>query len=107
MPIADIIRFLQESLGTKLTSFIAGVDPKTVSRWTADEAGDPRPETETKLRETYRIFQLLQSVESPHTIRAWFMGMNPQLDDQSPAEAIAAGDARGALAAARVFVTNG
>jgi len=53
------------------------------------------------------VFQLLMSVESPHTVRAWFTGMNPQLDDLSPAEAVRGGQDRAALAAARAFVAGG
>jgi hypothetical protein len=46
-------------------------------------------------------------LESDHTIRAWFMGTNPQLDDESPLEAVREGRNREVLAAARAFVTGG
>ncbi len=34
----------------------------------------------------FQIFHLLQDEESPHTVQAWMIGINPQLDDVSPAE---------------------
>lgn len=39
--------------------------------------------------------------------RAWFIGLNPQLDDVSPAEAIHDGRLKEAKAAARAFVAGG
>lgn len=103
----DIARFLSETLGPKLTAFIVEADPKTVTRWTRDVKRTPQEDTERRLRSAYQVFQLLQTVESPHTIRAWFMGMNPQLDDLSPAEALNEGKAREVMAAARAFSNGG
>ena len=40
-------------------------------------------------------------------IRAWFIGMNPQLDDESPAEVIREGRVKDALTAAKTFVSGG
>jgi len=50
---------------------------------------------------------VLRGTESDHTIRAWFIGMNPQLDDVSPAEAISAGKYREVIVAARAFLAGG
>ncbi|PRZ34800.1 hypothetical protein CLV47_12332 [Antricoccus suffuscus] len=104
---SDVAQFLSESLGGKLTAFIAGVDAKTVHRWTSGDGQRPRDAHEQRLRAAFQIFQLLQAMESPHTVRAWFMGMNPQLDDASPAEALADDRHRDAMAAARAFVQGG
>lgn len=52
------------------------------------------------------IFQLLQARKSPHTVRAWFVGLNPQLDDESPATTIREGAFKDALVAARAFLTG-
>ncbi len=43
----------------------------------------------------------------PHTVRAWFLGLNPQLDDHSPAQSIRDGDFRDVLVAARAFLAGG
>jgi hypothetical protein len=50
------------------------------------------------------VARLLLAVDADHTVRAWFIGMNPQLDDEAPIDAIAAGDTKAVLAAARSFI---
>lgn len=103
----DIARYLQEAFGQKLVAYMADVnDPKRVGRW-AQGTQSPRDDAERRLRAAFQIFHLLLSEESPHVIRAWFIGMNPQLDDDSPAEAIRNGRLKEALAAAKAFVTGG
>ncbi len=49
---------------------------------------------------------MLEPVEADATIRAWFLGSNPQLDDLSPAEALHNGLNRETLAAARAFLAG-
>ena len=102
---AAIAQFLSDNLGPTLTAFIASVDKRTVGRYTRGD--HPREDAEKRLRAAYQIFNLINEVEANHTVRAWFMGMNPQLDDESPAEAIAAGEFRGTMAAARAFIAGG
>ncbi len=105
--INEVTIFLQDVLGQKLVAHMAGVaDPKTVGRWARGER-TPRNDAEHRLREAYRIFQLLLTQESPHTVRAWFVGLNPQLDDESPASAIGEGRTRDALVAAKAFLAGG
>ena len=58
---------------------------------------------ERRVREAYTIYTDLVRVDSPHTVRAWLMGSNPLLGDDSPAEALAAGRFKAVLAAARAF----
>jgi hypothetical protein len=107
--LATIASVLQEVLSRRVTAYTVGVkDAKTVSRWASGEVTEIRnPEVEQRLRDTYAIVQLVLSVTSPRVVRAWFIGMNPELDDVSPAEAIREGQGREAMLAARVFVTNG
>src|SRR5215218_6496998 len=78
--VADIAAFLQDALGQKLVAFMVGVDnPKTIGRWANEKSGAPQnPEVERKLRDAYQIFRLLLAKESPHTVRAWFVGLNPR-----------------------------
>ncbi|MFF4255321.1 XRE family transcriptional regulator [Streptomyces sp. NPDC001663] len=102
--VEEIARFLQENLGQRLTAFIAETkDVKQVGRWAKGEH-TPRLEAEQRLRAAHQVFQLIQEVEGVHTARAWMIGMNPELDDDSPAEAIAAGRMKDAVIAARLYV---
>jgi hypothetical protein len=106
--IADIAAFLQDALGQKLVAFMVGVDdPKTVGRWAGEKRLPRDIEVERKLRDAYQIFRLLLTKESPYTVRAWFVGLNPQLDDESPATAIREGRTRDVLVAAKAFLAGG
>ncbi len=107
LTIADVAGFLQETLGQKLTAYIADTeDAKAVGAWArADRT--PRPPAQDRLREAYRVFHLLQEQESPYTVRAWFVGLNPQLHDESPATILRAGNFKEALVAARAFLSGG
>jgi hypothetical protein len=107
--VADIAAFLQDALGQKLVAFMVGVeDPKTIGRWASEKSRAPQdPEVERKLRDAYQVFRLLLAKESPYTVRAWFVGLNPQLDDESPATAIRDGRTRDVLVAARAFLAGG
>lgn len=107
--IRDIAGLLQEVLSRRLTAYIANVrDAKTVTRWASGEVSEIRDlETERRLRTAYEITQLLLAEESPQTVRAWFIGLNPQIDDTSPAEAIYEGRLKEALLAARSFMVTG
>jgi hypothetical protein len=105
--IKDVARSLQEALGQRLVAYLADVsDPKRVGRW-AQGAQAPRDEADRRLRAAFQIFHLLLAEESPHVIRAWFVGMNPQLDDDAPAEAIREGRLKETLAAAKAFIAGG
>lgn len=102
--IPDVVRYLQEVLGQKLVAYIADVsDPRTVSRWAAVERA-PRTDHEQRLRCAYQTFQLLLSRETPDIVRAWFLGLDPQLDDESPAQRIRDGAFRDVLIAAKAFL---
>lgn len=107
VPLPAIIEFLTENLGRNLLGLAVGVSPDTVGRWLSEKGRLPRETHEQALRDVYHVFQEVNKVEAAPTVRAWFMGMNPQLDDLSPAEALAEGRRREVLAAARAFAQGG
>jgi hypothetical protein len=106
-PIDDVANYLQELLSRRLVAYIADVkDAKTVSRWANGET-KAREESEKRLRTAYEITHLLVEFDSPRVVKAWFIGLNPQLGDTSPAEAIHDGQLKEALVAARAFMAGG
>lgn len=107
--ISDATRTLQEVLSRKVTAFTTNVrDAKTITRWANGETLVVLPENEQRLRAAYEIASLLlEEGDSPQTVRAWFLGMNPQLGDDSPAQAIRDGRFKEALGAAKAFVVGG
>lgn len=105
---AEVAGYLQELLSRRLVAYVAGVkDAKTVTRWASGEVENVREENEKRLRTAYEIAQLLVRFDSPRVVKAWFIGLNPQLGDVSPAEAIHGGELREAMSAARAFVAGG
>jgi hypothetical protein len=106
--VAEVVGYLRELLSRRLVAYIAGVkDAKTVTRWASGEIENVRDENEKRLRTAYEIAQLLVRFDSPRVVKAWFIGLNPQLGDTSPAEAIHDGDLKEAMSAARAFVAGG
>lgn len=109
-PLSEIAHTLQEILSRRLTAVIAGVkDGKTVARWAAGETAGIRDiSVERRLRTAYQIVVMLwEAGDAPQTIKAWFIGLNPQLGDVSPAEAVREDRLQEVLAAARAFVAGG
>jgi hypothetical protein len=108
-PLSEVAGLLQEVLTRRLTTYLCGVkDGKTILRWASGEVTEIRQhETEQKLRAAYEIVQLLLQFDAPTTIRAWFIGMSPELDDMAPAEVIRAGQLKDAMGAARAFIAHG
>lgn len=109
-PLNEIARTLEQVLSRRLTAVIVGVkDGKTIAHWASGDTEEIRnQETAQRLRTTYQIvLLLLQSQDSQQTVKAWFIGLNPQLGDVSPAEAIRSGLLQETLAAARAFVIGG
>ena len=101
-----LARWLQDVLGQPLVALIAGVrDPKLVGKWAKGECA-PEPKGEQRLRHAFEVTLLLLERECSDTIRAWFVGMNPELDDHAPALALA-DDPENVLMAARTFLAHG
>jgi hypothetical protein len=70
-------------------------------------ASQERPvRSEQRLRQAYQGTQFLLEAEAPDTVRAWFMGMDPYLDDQAPA-LVLRDDPAAVLRAARAFRAGG
>jgi len=102
---------LAEVLGPRLVAYMAGVgETRAVREW-ADGSREPRDPIPSRLRLAYRVAHLISEHDSPEVARAWFQGLNPQLDDQSPARLIREQpiDEVGpsVVAAARAFVVGG
>lgn len=106
LTVPAIVGSLQDVLGQRLVAVIAGVsDAKAVGKWARGERS-PHADAEQRLRHAFQIIQLLLERESADTVRAWMVGMNPDLDDRAPALVLAENPVR-VLQAARSFLANG
>lgn len=108
----EIVDELRSVLGSKLVAYIAGVnETRAVHQWA--ETGGRRPSTgiEQRLKLTFRVAELIASNDGDRVAQAWFQGLNPRLEDTSPARALREGDldetGPRVLDAARAFVANG
>lgn len=102
----DALRALVAALGKHATAAIFQKDVRTIERW-LKPGSKLKVDDERRLRDAFQVFSLIEEVDDAHVARAWFIGMNPQLNDDSPIEQLAADNARAVLAAARAYVNAG
>jgi len=110
-PFPVVVKELRELLGAKLVAYVAGVsETRAVHEW-ADGVREPRGSVEERLRLALRIAGFIEDHENARVAQAWLQGLNPQLDDRSPARLLRDGDVEDVgpqiLAAARAFVVGG
>ena len=103
-----VVRFLQEVLGQRMVTLIAGVpDAEDVGKWArGGRLPGPEIEIERRLRHAFQVTQRLAATESAETVRAWFGGMNPELADRPPALVLGEEPAA-VIEAARAFLAQG
>ncbi len=103
-----LTKTLQKHLGQALLAVMVDSSPRTIARWISGDSSPAAP-TERLLRDVAQIFDVITTVDTPQVARAWFMGMNPQLEDQAPAELLASNPTatRSVMAAARAYVAGG
>jgi hypothetical protein len=106
-----VVKELVDCLGSKLVAYVAGVtETRAVRQWMEGEreARDPIPD---RLRLALHVALLIARHDNARVAQAWFQGLNPQLDDRSPARLLREGDLHEVgplvLSAARAFVSGG
>jgi len=106
-----LVKELSELLGPRLVAYIAGVgETRAVRQWSAGEreARAPIPE---RLRLALQVAWLIAQHDNASVARAWFQGLNPQLDDRSAARLLREGELDEVgpqiLSAARAFISSG
>ena len=108
---ATLAKELRDLLGARLVAYIGGVqETRAVHQW-ADDERQPSETTQRRLRLALQVGQMIADVDDSETAQAWFQGLNPQLDDQSPARLLREGDldevGPAVVAAARAFIAGG
>jgi hypothetical protein len=109
-PFPKVVESLVNLIGAPLTAYLGGVnETRAVRQWMNSERL-PHAITQSKLKLALQVAVFLQNEGEEEVIAAWFLGLNPALDDQTPADLIrSAGgteELSAILAAAREFVDN-
>jgi hypothetical protein len=109
--IAHVVSELCGILGVKLVAYIAHESETcAVREWAAGER-TPSESIVQRLQVAYYVAGLLHEREGKATVQSWFRGLNPQLDDNAPAQALRDSSleiaTREVVAAARGFLAVG
>jgi hypothetical protein len=107
----QVVKGLRDLLGARLVAYIASVkETRAVHQW-ADGAREPSEVTQRRLRLALQVARTIADEDGSEITQAWFQGLNPQLDDRSPARLLREGDIEEVgpqlLAAARAFRVGG
>src|SRR3954467_8419506 len=102
---------LRDLLGVRLVAYLGGVgETRAVHQW-ADGDRTPSEAVQQRLRFALRVALPIADADSPAIAQAWFQGLNPQLDDRSPARLLRDGDldevGPAIVAAERAFLIGG
>lgn len=107
----EVVVQLRELLGPRLLAYLGSVrETRAVHQW-ADATREPSDAVQQRLRLALQVAAMLSETESPRIAQAWMQGLNPQLDDRSPARLIREADPQevgpAVIGAARAFLVGG
>jgi hypothetical protein len=108
----ELVHALMELLGARQVAYLAGVqETRAVRQWADGQRSIRDSDDEQRLRIAYQATLMLTARDTGQVAQAWWQGLNPQLDDASPARVLreekpADGGPR-VLAAARAFAGVG
>jgi hypothetical protein len=102
---------LRSLLGARLVAYLGSVkETRAVHEW-ADEGRKPSEPVQRRLRLALQVARMIAERDDSAVVQAWFQGLNPELDDRSPARLLREGDLDEVgplvVAAARAFLIGG
>ena len=102
---------LRSLLGARLVAYLGSVkETRAVHEW-ADEDRRPGELVQRRLRLALQVGRMIAADDGAEIAQAWFQGLNPELDDRSPARLLREGDLDEVgplvVAAARAFLIGG
>lgn len=108
---AGVASELRALLGAQLVAYLGSVkETRAVHEW-AEEGRRPSEATQRRLRIALQVATMIATADGPEVAQAWFQGLNPQLDDRSPARLLREGDidevGHLVIVAARAFLVGG
>ena len=107
MSIHEVVRQLNAALGPTLVAALTGSkDRRLPIRWAHADGPEPGPDFRRRLLLAHRVWSQIAPEETEHVARAWFIGANPFLDEDTPLTAIREDRARPVVAAAAAFLED-
>ncbi len=111
-PLPAAVAELRDLLTARLVAYIAGVgETRAVHEWADGSRAIRSADTSARLRLGLQVALMLAEQDDPIVVQAWFTGLNPQLDDRSPARLLREGDLDESgplvMGAARAFMAGG
>ncbi len=112
VPFETAVKELSDLLTPRLVAYIGGVrETRAVHQWADGTREAKSGDVEDRLRFALQVALQLSEHDAPRVVQAWFQGLNPYLEDRSPARLLRDRDLGEVgplvLAAARAFVTGG
>jgi hypothetical protein len=106
-----VVDELRSLLGARLVAYLASVkETRAVHEW-AEEGRKPSDSVQRRLRVALQVATMIGAVDGGELAQAWFQGLNPELDDRSPARLLREGDldevGPAVVSAARAFLIGG
>ena len=110
-PFPELVEQLRSLLGARLTAYLGAVkETRAVHEWVSGER-TPSELTQHRLRTALQVAIVVADADGPTVAQAWFQGLNPQLEDRSPARLLREGDldevGPAVIAAGRAFLVGG
>ena len=107
----EVVGALRELLGPRLVAYLGAVrETRAVHQW-AEGARTPSDAVQQRLRVALQVASMVAEAEGPRIAQAWLQGLNPQLDDRSPARLLREGELQevgpAVVGAARAFLVGG
>jgi len=107
MDVHEVARQLNAHLGATLIAAVAGTpDRKLPVRWAKSDGPHPGSDYERRLRLAHRLWSEIAAAEGDHVARAWFIGGNPLLEEDTPITAIREDRAKQVTAAKDAFLED-
>lgn len=110
-PFDAAVKKLADLLTPRLVAYIGGVrETRAVHQWAEGTREAKASEVEDRLRFALQVALVLAEHDGQRVVQAWFQGLNPHLEDRSPARLLRDGDldevGPAVLAAARAFLVG-
>jgi len=96
---------VEEVLGSQVGSYALSVEPDQLSLAARGELHFDR-EQARRLEALEQVILLLQKVDGNEVIRAWAVGLAPELGDKAPLSCLRDGDVQALLLSAQTFYAN-